>query len=227
MNDKNHDENAPPVLVWDIPTRLFHWTLVLLFFSAWITAEIGGDLMDIHMFIGYTLLSLALFRWVWGFAGSQTARFADFVRGPRAALAHIAEVRAGKAGAQSGHNPLGGWMVLALLVLLPVQACTGLFASDDILTDGPLKHLVSDDVSRLLTHVHHLVFTAMLILVIVHVAAIIAYRVRLRENLVLPMLTGYKALPPGAPRPRIVSPWRALLVFLMCAGFVALVVNLA
>lgn len=224
-NTTKTDTNLAPTVVWDIPTRLFHWSLALLFFSAWVTAEIGDNLMDAHKLIGYAILALALFRWAWGFVGSSTSRFSDFVRGPKAAIAHIQEVKSGKPVPHTGHNPLGGWMVLALLLLLLVQAGTGLFANDDIMTEGPLKHLVSDDASSLLTGIHHLVFDGLLVLVGLHVAAILAYRFRLKENLVLPMLTGHKKLPSGSPKPRIASPWLALVLFLIATGTVAALVN--
>lgn len=227
MNDTSQtNSNASRTVVWDIPTRLFHWSLALLFFSAWVTAEIGDNLMDAHKLIGYAILALVLFRWLWGFAGSSTSRFSDFIHGPLAAMAHLKEVKSGKPAPHAGHNPLGGWMVLALLLLLLVQAGTGLFANDDIMTEGPLKHLVSDELSSRLTGIHHLVFDGLLVLVGLHVAAILAYRFRLKENLVLPMLTGRKELPPGMPTPRIASTWLALILFLLAAGGVAALINL-
>lgn len=198
--------------IWDLPTRLFHWCLVLLVAAAWGTAELGDNLMDYHKLAGYGILALVMFRLVWGICGSETSRFVGFMRGPKSALAYLQAVKSGQASPYPGHNPLGGWMVAALLALLFLQAGTGLFANDDIMTEGPLKHWVSDEASSLLTGIHETNFYVLLGLVAVHVSAILFYRFFKGEDLVRPMLTGNKPLPLGTPEPKMAPIWLAALI---------------
>ena len=211
MSDK--PETLQPVKVWDLPTRLFHWTLVALMIAQWLTAE-ESSTMDWHIWGGYAVLALVLFRLIWGFVGSETARFSDFVRGPGAALEYVRALLRGETPHYLGHNPLGAWSIVAMLVLLLVQAGTGLFANDDILIEGPLYAWVSKGTSDWLTTIHKLNFNLLLLVIAVHLSAVLFYLLVKRENLVHPMLTGHKRLPPeqlGA-IPRLVSPWRGLVV---------------
>ncbi|MBU6268788.1 MAG: cytochrome b/b6 domain-containing protein [Sphingomonadales bacterium] len=184
---------TPAVRVWDVPTRLFHWLLVGLFAFSWYSGETGK--LEWHFTSGVTLLGLLAFRLIWGVIGGSTARFVRFVRGPGAVLRYVR----GEGPATAGHNPLGGWSVIALLGLMLVQVGTGLFASDtDSLYPGPLNPLVSYEHAETLTHIHHLAFNLLLALVVLHVAAIVFYRVKGR-NLILPMVTGADAeLDPAA-----------------------------
>lgn len=213
------------IKVWDLPVRLFHWTLVLLFAVSWASAEIG-DNMTIHFYSGYAVLALVLFRVLWGIFGSTTARFAHFLRGYRAAKDYAVALKENRAIAPIGHNPLGGWMVMLMLTFLLVQAGTGLFANDDVSTEGPLYHLISKDVSDILTEIHEVSFNILLALVGVHIAAVLYYRFIKRDNLVTPMITGRKSLVSDAPEPdiRFVGGWLALLLFGLAAGAVALLV---
>ncbi|MFV3075661.1 cytochrome b/b6 domain-containing protein [Niveispirillum fermenti] len=198
-------------LVWDLPTRLFHWLLVLCIAGAWITGEEGA--FDWHMRFGYAVLALVLFRLIWGLVGSQTARFASFVRGPSAIMGHLRELRApGRLPPHAGHNPLGALSVLALLAVVAVQAGSGLFTSDGILTDGPLVPYVTGSVSSLMRTIHMTNFDILLIIVGLHVAAILLYALWKRLDLVRPMVTGRMNLPGNIPAPRIVSLVRAALV---------------
>ncbi len=179
--------------VWDLPTRLFHWTLAVLVVFSVATAKIGGNWMDWHTRSGYTILALLVFRVQWGLAGSRYARFASFVAAPRAALRYARELRTRHAPApQVGHNPLGGWAVLALLTVLGAQGVSGLFANDDIVTEGPWAKFVSNATSDRLTTVHRYNEKALYALIALHLAAIAYYRFAKRENLVTPMLTGDK-----------------------------------
>src|ERR1700723_648152 len=145
-----------PLKVWDLPVRLFHWAIVLLIFAAWLSQAL--DQMDLHMWIGRTILSLLLFRIVWGLIGSDTARFSRFLRSPAAALRHLAQIRRREVDREIGHNAAGGWMVLVMLALIGVQAGTGLFSNDDGDTEGPLMHLIDKDQSDRLSHIHSLNF---------------------------------------------------------------------
>ncbi|HUX23673.1 MAG TPA: cytochrome b/b6 domain-containing protein, partial [Burkholderiales bacterium] len=120
------------ILVWDLPLRMFHWMLALLVAVSIVSAEIGGNAMQIHLRSGYTILTLVLFRILWGFFGGTHARFASFVRGPATAIAHLKALRSQKSGRHLGHNPAGGWSVMLMLFVLLIQAGTGLFSNDDI-----------------------------------------------------------------------------------------------
>ena len=208
--------------VWDLPVRLFHWVLVGLIATSWITAQIGGNAMQVHQWSGMSILTLVLFRVLWGFLGSTRARFSDFVRGPRAALAYARGLLRGGAVFYPGHNPLGGWMVLALLASLLLQAGTGLFANDDIMLEGPLAKHISKEASDWLTGIHHLNFAVLLVLSALHVAAALFYLLVKRDNLVLPMITGRKLLPEGRgfEPPRGGPLWLAALLLALCAGAV-------
>ena len=189
------------VKVWDAPVRLFHWLLLALVVLSVSTGYLGGNLMLWHVRSGCAILGLLIFRLLWGFAGSSTARFAHFVRGPRAALAYARGLLSRAPSHTAGHNPIGGWMVLLLLASALLQAGTGLFSNDDIATEGPLYHLVSKSTSDALSAVHETNAVVLLALIGIHVAAVLYYFVVKRENLVWPMVTGVKrvraqALPP-------------------------------
>jgi cytochrome b len=181
--------------VWDLPVRIFHWLLVLLILAAWATQETPLADMDLHALIGRTIIALVVFRLAWGLIGSRTARFASFVRGPAAALAHLRDLLARRPYHADGHNALGGLAVLALLGAVAIQAISGLFSTDDILFEGPLAGFVSYSTQIAATEFHEIWFTVLLIVIIVHVGAVAAYRFLLRENLVRPMITGSKPVP--------------------------------
>jgi cytochrome b len=210
--------------VWDAPVRLFHWAMVVLIFLAWATQEY--DHMEWHMWIGYTILTLLLFRIVWGFIGSDTARFSRFLQSPVAALRHLAHLRRREPDLEIGHNAAGGWMVLVMLALIGVQAGTGLFSNDDANTEGPLMHLVSKGQSNWLSHIHSLNFTFIEGVIVLHVLAIVAYAVLKRQNLVGPMVSGTKLIPEDAAAPRLVSPVWAVVTLAVAAGLVAGLVRL-
>jgi cytochrome b len=224
MNDTTGPATASRT-VWDAPTRLFHWAIVLLVGFSWLSAERGW--MDWHLRSGYTILTLLLFRLAWGLFGSQTARFSQFLASPAAALRHLAHLRRREPDREVGHNAAGGWMVLVMLLLLAVQAGTGLCANDDISTEGPLAGLVGKDTSDRLSTVHSINFTLIEIVVALHVLAVLAYAVMKGQNLLRPMLTGRKRLPADLPAPRLASPLLALLVLALAAGAVVLLVNFA
>ena len=222
------EPNALPqtVPVWDLPTRLFHWILVALMIVQWLTAESDGA-MQYHVWGGYAVLTLVLFRLIWGFAGSETARFSHFVRGPGAALDYVKALLRGETPLYLGHNPMGGWSILALLTLLLIQAGTGLFANDDISFDGPLSGWVSRSMSNWLTTVHKVNFNLLLLVIAAHISAVLFYLLVKRENLIHPMLSGRKHLPTkqAEAAPRMVSPWLGLAVLLVAAVAVGLLVR--
>lgn len=178
-----------------------------------------------HLWCGYCVLTLVLFRLMWGVVGGEYARFAQFVRGPRAVLAALPGLLNKRALAAGGHNPLGGWMVLALLAVLLVQAGTGLFANDDIFIEGPLYAHVSKDLSDRLSAYHGFNFVLLAGLVSGHILAIIWHRWRKGEALTSAMVTGRKYLPRASTPARVASAWRALLLLGVAAGLVAGIVN--
>jgi cytochrome b len=174
------------IRVWDLPVRLFHWALVLLVAALWGTHEL--HMMEVHVALGQVMLGLILFRLIWGLIGSSTARFSSFVRGPRRVLAYLRAP-----GGILGHNPIGGWSVVAILAVLSVQVGLGLFASDeDGEHYGPLSHLVSYDTATTLAERHEMFFNVLLVLIGVHLAAILYYRFVKRDDLVTPMVTGLR-----------------------------------
>ena len=210
------------VFVWELPIRLFHWTLLLLVIGLYVTAELMDDGIELHASLGLALLSLVTFRVIWGFVGGRYARFTQFVRGPRTVLKYTAAEFRGESTTSPGHNPLGGWMVVALLITLLIQVGLGLFSNDDILFDGALARLVSRDTSDLLTGLHVDLFNVLAALIGLHVAAVIGHRLFKGENLVTPMFTGYKKMPEDMPATegggRTLL--RATVLLAVCAGLV-------
>ena len=214
--------------VWDAPVRLFHWLLLLLLGLSWYTGEVGGlDEMTWHMWSGYAVLALVLARVAWGLVGSTSARFGHFLYGPGEAIRYAAGLARRKPPHYPGHTPLGGWMIAAMLACLLVQTGTGLFANDDIFTEGPLVPWISKDLSDWLTTIHKWNFELLLVLAGVHVAAVAFYAVVLRQNLVKAMFTGRKPLEDGAAPPalRFVNPVLALVIVACTAGGVWLLVR--
>jgi len=178
------------IRVWDAPTRLFHWSVVILIFISWLSADQGY--MTVHLWSGLSLLALLLFRLGWGLMGTTTARFSDFLHPPRKVLAYLRTQARGEKPLHAGHNPAGGLMVMVLLAALAVQVATGLFANDGLKFTGPLALFVSDDASDGLTRVHGVIFNIILALIWLHVVAVGFYYFVKGENLVAPMLSGRK-----------------------------------
>jgi cytochrome b len=215
------------VRVWDWPVRIVHWSMVLLLITLLTTAKIGGDAMEWHMRAGETMLALVLFRVIWGFTGSRYARFTSFVRGPRAVIAYARSIVGPPHEVHAGHNPLGGWMVIGLLLALLAQTGTGLFTNDDVLTEGPLARLITKDLSDTITGFHHRNAWIVIALATAHIGAVLFYLIALKENLIQPMLHGAKTLPAthaiaGADANNV----KALVLFATCAAAVWLLVTM-
>lgn len=199
------------VAIWDLPTRLFHWLLVILIGFSWWTAEYHYD--DLHIWSGIAVLSLLIFRILWGIVGSSTARFASFVRGPKAVFGYLQGSWRG-----IGHSPLGALSVVALLVMIGIQVGLGLFASDeDGIMQGPLARLVSIDAGDWAREWHEELFNVLLALIGLHVAAIVFYRLR-GKKLVGPMITGRGQLEPGVQPMRAGKWWAAVLCLVIAIG---------
>lgn len=203
------------VRVWDLPVRLFHWCLPVALVVLFVSAD--GDAMELHALAGQAVLALVLFRLAWGFVGSRTARFSDFVVGPRG----IADYLAGGRPRSLGHNPLGALMVLALLAFLLVLAVSGMFADDGIFYAGPLAHRIGAAAAVRLAEFHGVAAYVLLGFVAVHALAVPWHWLRHGENPIAPMLSGNKLVADDVPSPRLAGPARALGVLAAALGVVA------
>jgi cytochrome b len=206
--------------VWDWPTRLFHWSLVAAFAGAYVSNKLGAGYFSLHAFFGYSVIVLVIFRIIWGFVGARHARFANFVKGPRGVLHYVSAVGRGRHARYVGHNPLGALMVLVLLALLGAQAALGLFGNDEIFNTGPLAALVSKDTSLLFTSFHRKLFYVILAAIIVHVSAVLAHVVVMREPIIRAMVTGSK---PSSfvPHEDSIRSSRGAIAFVLFAAIVA------
>ncbi len=219
------DKNDRKIRVWDLPVRLFHWALVVLLAVSYFTARAGGEWMKFHFWSGYTIFALVLFRIAWGFVGSTTARFTDFVKGPSAAIAHLRDLLGRGRPREAGHNPVGGAMVVALLLAVLLQVVAGLFSADTDtgMVNGPLALVVADKWVERATAFHRFWINVLLWMVALHVLAAIVYLAWKRQNLIGAMITGRKPLDdvvePGKPAPKLVfAPGRLAVSLLLAAA---------
>ena len=181
------------IRIWDLPIRLFHWLLLAGIILSFVTVKVGGNAMSWHALSGYCVLSLIIFRIIWGFVGSYHARFIHFVPSPKG-LTHFLQ---GKTKAGLGHNPMGALSVLALLFSVGLQAVSGLFANDDIAFEGPFAKYISSETVELLTSIHRQNEKVLMILIALHLCAILYYQKFKGENLIKPMLVGDKEIDPS------------------------------
>lgn len=197
-------ERRVPVKVWDGWVRLFHWGIVACIAVSYVSAQ--RDAWGIHYASGYTLLALVLFRIAWGLVGSENARFAAFIRSPVAALRELGRFPRREPDTETTHNPAGAWMVLLLLAMLLVQAASGLFTNHDVgftySPHGPLANVVAEETSEWASGLHVRFVNLLLAAIGLHVAAVLAYALVKRQDLVRPMVTGTKRLPESARAPR-------------------------
>lgn len=210
----------PQLRVWDLPVRLFHWSLVGAFSASYITNKLGVTWFRYHVWSGYAVIVLVTFRILWGFIGTRHARFSSFVRSPAATLRYVLGLKRGEHGGHAGHNPLGGLMVLALLLALLVQALSGLFSNDEIVNVGPLYGYVSNERSLWATSLHRLLFDWIFTAVVIHVLAVLAHQVLRKEPLIRAMFNGRKPARLVSAKAAIHSSrlWLALpLLALLCA----------
>ncbi len=196
----NQAITEPPVRVWDLPTRVFHWVLAASLVGSVVTAQVGGNAMVWHFRLGYLALGLLAFRLVWGVAGGRWSRFSSFVYRPAALVRYLRGRPQPGERFDVGHSPLGALSVFSLLGMLALQVLSGLFADDEIANVGPLNRYVSSATASLLTGWHKDWGAPLLIgLVLLHVAAIVFYRVARGQDLIRPMLGGDKRLPADTP----------------------------
>ncbi len=212
VGDEALSTGAPKQPLWDLPTRVFHWLLAVLITFSWWSAH--HDHTDWHIWSGVTILTLLLFRLLWGFVGSSTARWSSFIRGPRTVVDYLKGRWSG-----IGHTPLGALSVVAMLVAVAVQVSLGLISQDeDGIFMGPLAHLVSTDTSDTARGIHEFWFENVIVpLIALHVAAIIFYRLRGRK-LTKAMITGRSELGPGAAPMRPAKWWVAVICLAIAVG---------
>lgn len=214
------------IKVWDLPTRIFHWMLVLAIAFMWYSGETGGNLLAWHLRCGLLVLALVVFRVCWGFWGSDTAKFSRFVRGPKQIIRYLkGEITENE---QPGHNPLGALMVLALLGAVLVQVTTGLFSPDDntFIFNGYLNSLVSSSTGAAMRKIHFGFFNLLLILAAVHIITILAYKFLKKHNLITPMITGYKELEGKLPLLKFAGSGKFVAALVVAVIVVAVVANI-
>jgi cytochrome b len=208
-------------LVWDLPLRLFHWLLVASMVASYVTAKFIDD-RQWHFYVGYWTIGLLVFRILWGFFGPRHARFASFIHRPSAIWLYVKGIFQRGSAPSIGHNPVGGLMVLLMLVLMSIQAATGLFTTDAIIWAGPYNPSVSESTASFLSTVHNWNFNVIIAAVLLHVAAILFYAFYKKQNLVVPMLNGHKpaTLVPEHEAISNSQLFKALVMSLLAAGFV-------
>lgn len=214
-------EHDSPIRVWDLPTRLFHWTLALAIVGSVVSAKVGGNAMPWHFRLGLLALALVTFRLLWGVVGGRWSRFASFIYAPATVLRYLRGQAAPGENLDVGHNPLGSLSVFALLGIVAVQIATGLVADDEIANIGPLNRFVESALASSATGWHKEWGQWLLLaLVALHVAAIVFYRLKHRKDLVRPMIVGDKPLPANTPASADGPPQRLLaaVLALACAG---------
>ena len=215
------------IRVWDLPTRLFHWSLVACIVGLVVTGYIGGSVMAWHARIGYVVLTLLLFRLVWGLVGGRWSRFSTFIYSPGSVLNYLR----GRPHPDHmiGHNPLGAGSVFAMLAVLLAQVATGLVGDDEISFTGPLNRFVESSKGLAATWYHKRIGQWLLLaLVLLHIGAVLYYLLRKKDNLIRPMVGGDKVIAHSAPESRDTAGTRglALIVLAACAGAVTWLVRL-
>jgi len=215
---KDREIRLHEVLVWDAATRLFHWLTVALVIACYVSWRMKW--MNWHLWAGDALLALVLFRLLWAFFGSETARFSAFLASPRAGALYLAYVLRREPDRQIGHNPVGGWMVLLMLALLLAEALTGLYVANDVADEGPLTEIVPSVIANLITDLHSYFWDALLAATVLHVMAILFYAAVIRHDLVTPMITGRKRLPLDRKPPKLACAARAAFL-LGCSALAA------
>lgn len=195
INTETNTKHTPKTIkVWDLPVRIFHWSLVLLFIAAYVTNSLGSDYFVYHLWSGYALIVLVSFRIVWGLVGTYHARFKNFVKNPIATAKYALSILKKKDKHYLGHNPLGAVMVVVLLIAILIQAITGLFTNDEIFNLGPLYAYISDELSLQLTSLHRQLFYWILGAIALHILAVLVHVIFKHDNIVRAMFSGKKNL---------------------------------
>lgn len=206
-------------LVWDLPLRIFHWLFGLSIIAAWITAEWGEE--QIHMWIGYLILGLLIFRICWGIWGTRHSQFIHFIPGPKRILSYAKSMLGGTSKESVGHNPIGSLMVVAMILLVGLQAITGLFTEGEIWA-GPYSSALDSSMGNKLESLHHSNFDYILVLIAIHITAVFFYLFKKKQNLILPMILGRKdaSVVPEKEHIKHSRLWIALITLMAVSGFV-------
>ncbi|WP_034998581.1 cytochrome b/b6 domain-containing protein [Beijerinckia mobilis] len=215
MDEIQDGEADEKLYVWDLPIRIFHWTLALSIVGAYVTNRLGVAYFRYHVWFGYLILILVCFRLIWGLVGTRHALFRNFIQGPKGTIKYTFAVLKGKSAHYAGHNPLGAWMVIFLLGAILIQSVTGLFSNDEIFNIGPLYGYVAKETSLSLTSIHRQLFYLVIIAVSFHIVAVLAHHFLKREPLILAMITGRKPAFLVAERESISSSRTGLAVILV------------
>ena len=212
----------PDTLAWDLPTRMFKWSLVVAVVTAWVSSGFDDSAMTVHKAAGYTVTTLVIYRILWGFVGGTTARFSTFLSSPAAVVAYLHTVRSGTERPYLGHNPAGGLMIIGLLLACAVQVALGLFSSDGVLASGPFADAIGETWSSRATTLHSIWFYVILGLAVVHIGVNLFHQFVKRDNLIGAMITGRKARAPFADvrNPRRGSTLVALVCLAVAIGTV-------
>jgi cytochrome b len=179
-------------LIWDLPLRLFHWLLVLGILGSWYTSEQQGEMVELHMKLGYFILGLIVFRLVWGFVGTRHSKFSQFFPTPSRFRNYLRSLNDSTKANYPGHNPLGSLMVFVMIILILAQALSGLFINDEIFSSGPYYGTLSADMEKVMKFIHHNAFDLLLVAIAVHITAALYYRFIKKHDLITPMITGKK-----------------------------------
>ena len=233
-------------LVWDLPVRLFHWILVLSLLASWYTAEMASKgeftpawlgptlgqrgYAQVHFWLGFWALGLVIFRLIWGFVGPRHARFSSMFKGPGHLLNYASKFHRRDSEPTAGHNPMGAMVVLLMLLMIGAQAVAGLFLIDNTeIFPAPFHAVVSESLANKLMHFHHINFAVLQAVVSLHVLAVLFYQFYKRQNLIGPMVTGYKPAELIEEGEAIKSSqmWKALFVALVAGAIVWLVLSQA
>ena len=209
------------VRIWDLPTRLFHWALLVCIVGLLITGNVGGMWMEWHFRFGYCVMTLLLFRTVWGLVGGKWSRFASFIYSPKSLFDYLSGK--GRPEHSAGHSPLGALSVFGLLAFLALQVGTGLISDDEITNAGPLTRFVKNATVSLATWWHKEVGNKVIVaMIVLHIAAILIYLYKKKQNLILPMIQGDKQMvqPVESSKDTMGSRLAAIAILAICAGFV-------
>jgi cytochrome b len=200
------------VRVWDLPVRFFHWSLAILFVFMILSVKVFDNMMEWHMRAGYAMISLIVFRILWGIVGSYYARFSQFIYSPVRSVRYAFQIITGKAEHYLGHNPAGGWMVVVLILGIGLQGLTGLFISDEILWDAPFYGVLSDELTSLAGTIHFNLEFYLQIFVGFHIAAVLWHRFRYQDPLIGAMLHGDKPTSGQSDVVESKTPWIAFFI---------------
>lgn len=209
-------------LIWDLPLRLFHWLFACTVIASWYTSDQDNNLIDLHMQLGFFALGLLIFRILWGFFGTKHSLFSSFFPTPKRVIRYISDIKNNQVQNSSGHNPLGSLMVILMIVLISLQAISGLFINDDVFSSGPYYDSVSKEVEQIMVFLHHNIFDFMIAAIGLHLLAIIYYERIKKQSLILPMVTGRKPTDKINKADEIGHSklWVALIILLIVVAFV-------